>query len=307
MYDSLRTCDDMWTQFCGELINQFGGTGELWYEKGERVTRYRDTFIERWVPRYAKTKPKFKPDVIFSRGGFGFQRRYVDRFPEAFKIYYGAGERVVPKEGEPWDLVLSDTPKQMAKARARGYRAELFIKPAAENIFKPEPTEPRPFDVIYVANWNGNANKGHKFLLPALNASGLKTLHVGIKRDGWPRKHKNITFMGWVPRRSLPSLYGQAKCAVVATVGKDSCPRVIPEALACDCPIAVSRGTQVWSEKYITDQTGMQFDKSDAISTISAISANSHLYSPRRYYDTHLALPIAAKLVCRMVEDYVRR
>jgi len=164
MFNDLLSNDDMWTWLAYELVNRTGGYGEVWFEKGDRLVKYTDNFVDRWVPRYSTTTCGFKPDVVFARGGFGFMLEEAKRHKGAFKIHYGAGKRVVPKyANEPWDLVLADTTKQMQAIRAKGYNAKLFVKPAAENVFFPVSSS-KKYDIIYVANWNPNANKGHHFI-----------------------------------------------------------------------------------------------------------------------------------------------
>jgi glycosyltransferase involved in cell wall biosynthesis len=301
MFDKLEQNDDMWTQLAWELVNQTGGYGEVWYEKGKRRAQYRENFVERWVARYAQTPVSFDPDVVFTRGGFKIHRAKAAQFPKAFKIHYGAGQRVIPGPRQHWDLVLVDTPEQLERAQANGYNAQLFVKPAADNIFRPaSPISAHPeFDVIYVANFNHNANKGHRFLLP--NLRGVRLLHVGIGRRGWPAKFPNTSFTGWVRRADLPSLYARAKVAVVMTAGKDSCPRVIPEALACDTPIVVSEGTRLWHSQYITPETGRTFTKDTFVKVLSEVLGDWRSFRPREYYERELSLPVAARHILRII------
>ncbi len=303
VFDSLQANDDMWTQLAHAML-QPDDYGEIWYEKGERVARYATNFVERWVPRYRTTKASYVPDVVFARGGFPFQLAEAKRHSASFKIHYGAGERVVPKRGQPWDLVLTDTLMQLDKVRARGYRAEMFIKPAADNVFKPKQqfVSKKKFDVIYVANWNPNTNKGHRYLLPSLREAGVSVIVVGINRPGWPRKYPGFDFEGWQPRRLLPGYYAMAKLAVVRTLGKDSCPRVIPEALACNCPILVSEGTKFWRERYLTPRTGRMFNKSAFQDELQYALSHWQWFSPRAYYDAHLSLKCAARHIRRLID-----
>lgn len=299
MFNKLSDNDDMWTQLANSMISQTNGYGELWYEKGHRDVRYSGQFVERWVPRYASAEPTFIPNVIFARGGFEICRAKAAEFAHAFKIYYGAGERVIPKSGQDWDLVLVDTHKQLDMARKNGYRAELFVKPAADNIFHPIRSTNPQYDVIYVANFNANANKGHRWLLPALK--GYKVLHVGINRKGWGKKYPNTTFHGWTSRRGLPALYSQAKVAVVMTAGKDSCPRVIPEALACNTPLLVSEGTRFWHDKYISPESGRLWNKDNFKHVLDNALQNVDSFKPRWYYERELALPVAAKHIIGLI------
>ncbi len=297
-FDSLHENDDVWTHLAYELCKD--GYGEVWYEKGSRVTRYAPNFVERYVSRYREAEVSFDPDVVFARGGFGFMCEEAFRHRKAFKIHYGAGRRVIPKPGQPWDLVLVDDRTQLLKTRRLGYRAELFIKPAADHIFRPVTGEKR-YDVIHVANFNPNANKGHRFLLKRLQP--YKVLQVGIARPGWAKKWPNVTFKGWVPRKLLPGMYAQAKIGVVVTQGKDSCPRVIPEALACGCPLLVHSSTKLWWEKYVTSETGMSCSKATFHDQFPKMLDAWESFDPRGYYERHLSLKVAAEHIRRLIGD----
>ena len=295
MFDRLRDCDDLWTQLAAALVYE-GDYGEIWYEKGNRVARYRSNFIERWVPRIHKVRPSFTPDVLFVRGGFDYQVAEARRQKTAFRIYYGAGERTVPRRGQPWDLVLVDTLQQHDRARAHGYRAELWRKPAAENIFHPATVDvPKKYDVIYVANYNPNAYKGHDFLLSRL--AGHRVLQLGEFRGGWAKRFPYVEFVGRRPRKLFPGFYGQAKIALIMTRGKDSAPRVLPEALACNCPILVSMGTKIARDAYITPETGRSFTRDDFREALADILARWNSFSPRRYYDAQLSMARAVSFI----------
>lgn len=304
-FDSLDKCDDMWTQLAYALLGP-KDYGELWYEKGQRAVKYKPNFTERWVPRYAAARCTFKPDIVFSRGGFPYQLEEAIRHKEAFKIYYGAGARSVPKAGQPWDLVLTDTTKQYDVASHRGYRAWMLVKPAADNIFHPiDIGVKRKYDVIFVANYNVGANKGFNFLLPILNSSGLRVIHVGINRSGWRSRYANIDFVGWQSRRLLPSYYSMAKVAVVWTAGKDSCPRVVPEAMACGCPVLIGNKTRIWLSRYITETTGRVATGKGFIPTLHEMLAVRDSLHPREHYDKFLSLKVAAAHI-RQAVDIVR-
>lgn len=298
-FDRLRDNDDVWTQLAAAMVSE-GDYGEIFYEKGNRVARYRDNFVERWVPRIQHHRPSFDPDVLFVRGGFPYQLAEAKRQPNAFKLYYGAGERTVPNGGQPWDLVLTDTLAQCDKARARGYRAEMWIKPAAENVFHPSKMAvPKKYDVIYVANWNPNAYKGHDFVLPQLQ--GCRALHVGVCRSRWRQRFPHIEFTGREPRRLFPGFYALSKVAVIMTRGKDSAPRVVPEALACNCPILMATSTKLWHAKYITPETGRLFDRDNFNMVLTDMLNRWESFSPRRYYDANLSMACAVDHIRELI------
>jgi len=163
MYENLHECCDVWTQLARSL--SINGYGEVWYWGGNRTVEYAENFIERWVPTY-DINPTFVPDVIFARGGFPQYDIVMKKHPSAFKIYYGAGKRFIPQNKfKKYDLIIVDTPKQLAKVRKScpDIRSELFIKPAADNIFSPIDIE-KEYDVIFSANAHKAGIKGHDFV-----------------------------------------------------------------------------------------------------------------------------------------------
>ena len=248
MFDSLESCDDCWTQLAYALCKD--DYGEIWYWNGKRKVAYKFNFIDRWVPSFKIAMPSFQPDIIFARGGFSEYDDILRKFPKAFKIYYGAGKRFYPTTNfKDYDLILNDTPEQVKKTREifPFTRVELFIKPAAENIFYPHQYE-KIYDVIMIGNKTKSNLKGHDFVLPNW-PKNLSLLQVGIIQKDIINKYKNIDFTGWVPRKKIPHLYAKAKVAIVCCTTKDSCPRVIPEALACNCPILVLDRVNFWKEK----------------------------------------------------------
>lgn len=300
MFDDIMKCDDVWTQIAYHL--SLGGYGEVWYWGGKRITEYKDNFVERWVKDFRNHIPSFTPDVIFCRGGFPQYDSVLQRFPKAFKIYYGAGRRFMPQSAfKKYNLILVDTPKQLAvvKKTFPKARAELFIKPAADNVFKPV-EDSKSYDVIFSSNEHKGGIKGHDFILPAF-PDDLRMIQTGITSQKQQKKFKNIEFTGWIPRRKLPELYAKCKIAVVCCTNVDSCPRIIPEALACNCPLLVLDTVNFWQEKYINVQTGKVATKSDFIKTMRKMILHYADFSPYNYYKENLSLDVSASYIKNLI------
>jgi len=297
MFDSLDECDDVWTQLAARMAS--GGYGEVWYWGGRREVEYRADFTERWLPDLGSADRDFDPDIILARGGFREYDAVFRRHPRAFKVYYGAGRRSVPTGFTGYDLVLVDSPEQLAEARARlpGVGAALFAKPAAENVFYPRPG-PKEHDVIFVGNGAG-ADKGHAFVLPGLPA-GLRMVQVGIAPEALRAAYPRVLFTGWVPRRDIPALYGRSRAAICCCGPADSCPRVVPEALACGCPILVLDGVRLWRDMYVTAQTGLSAPRESFFERLSWLVENHRSFSPHEYYRANLSLGAAAAHVLRL-------
>jgi glycosyltransferase involved in cell wall biosynthesis len=98
-------------------------------------------------------------------------------------------------------------------------------------------------------------------------------------------------------------LYARAKVAVVACTDVDSCPRVIPESLACNCPLLVLDRVNFWHSKYITPQTGRLCNKDTYAKTLASMVENYQSFSPREYYCEHLSLDVAAKQVMAFISS----
>jgi len=299
MFDNIDECDDMWTQLCRNMIDIVGGSGEIWYLNGKRTVKYADNFVERWLPNFTDSRHDFNPDIIFARGGFPFYDDVLRRHPNAFKIYYGAGFRRIPgkKQFRDFDLILVDTPKQLVKAKAElpKHNIQLLIKPAADNIFSPAKYKcSKQYDVIMVGNYHKGVNKGHDFALPLLHEKFTMTV-VGNIPEPLRNKYKRFSYKQWVPRKDIPRCYAPAKVAIICCGKEDSCPRVIPEALACDCPILSLSRVNFWKDKYINDQTGMVTSKEDFIKNLYHMVKHYEDFSPYTFYNNNLSLKVSAQ------------
>ncbi len=301
MFSNLTKCDDTWTQLASHLSQD--GYGEVWYWGGKRKVQYRDNFIEKWVPDYQSHKTEFVPDVVFARGGFPQYDAVLQKYKRAFKIYYGAGKRFIPKgKFRNYNLILVDTPQQLKRARSAfsTVRCELFIKSAADNVFCPQQGD-KKYDVIFSSNEHKSGIKGHNFILPAF-PSDLKMVQVGICSSKLRQQYKHIYFTEWIPRYKIPKLYAQAKVAIVCCTNVDSCPRVIPEALACNCPLLVLDTVNLWREKYITPATGRVASAADFINELRVMVKDYENFSPYNYYRRHLSLRVASDYLKELIE-----
>lgn len=299
MFDTIQKCDDFWTQLAFHLSSD--GYGEVWYWGGKRKTKYATNFVERWVPDYKSSTPKFTPDVIFCRGGFPQYDVMMKKFPKAYKIYYGAGKRIYPESNfKDYDLFLSDTPEQIEKVKNKtSRRVELLIKSAAENVFYPRESK-KEYDVIFSSNEHKKGIKGHGFILPTF-PEDLKMVQAGIVSNKTKDAHRYIKFTGWIPRKDIPDLYAKAKVAVVCCTSRDSCPRVIPEALACNCPLLILDSVNVWREKYINKKTGKIVNQFNFYEVLREMVKNYKQYEPYEYYKNNLSLKVSAERIKQMI------
>lgn len=291
-YDHISQCEDMWTVLCERLSRGFDKT-ELWYYgagKNQKTRHITEKFTERWIE--LSDLPDFKPDVIFARGGFQEYLPVCDKFPDAYKIYYGAGIRYKPQEGK-WDLVLVDSLAQQQQVPG----SKLFVKPAADNIFRPVDTNIK-YDVCFMANAPQAHLKRHKLAFESLAGTGISILHLGLV-DGRLRKwakNTNVTFGGWHRRPLLPEFISQCRIGLVCCTDYDSCPRVLPEYLACGLPVVATSNMHFWHDKYITKDTGLLCEDDQIRQSIEQLLSNPPATGDvLAYYNKYLSLDAASR------------
>lgn len=286
MFNSLEESDDMWISLAFELCKE--NEGQLWYWGGTRKVHYANNFIERWISNFKISRYDFDPEVIFCRGGFQEYDNVLIRHPKAFKIYYGAGKRFYPHYNKNYDLILVDTEKQLEYTRKHFpmSKSSLWIKPAAENIFKPIDT-PKIYDIIHVGN--DHPNKGHIFAFSSI-PKNFKVLQVGKISQQIKNKFPHIEYTDWVPRKDIAKLYGKSKISICCYEAVDSCPRIIPESLACGCPIIVLDRVNIWKEKYITPMSGMMCQINDFKNCLVKTIDEYQKFNAYDYYIKNLSL-----------------
>ena len=205
-------------------------------------------------------------------------------------------------EKAKYDLILVDSDYQKKKVHSRfpRTRVELFIKPASDNIFKPQKTIKKKYDVIFVGNLLKKDIKGHGFILDSLHRD-FSVLQVGIVNKTMKKKYPNVKFTGWIPRARVPDMYAMSKVSVVASVTKDSCPRVIAESIACNCPLVILDSVKFWAKKYITSDTGILTDRDNFVDNTRKAVSMYNRFSPNKYYKKNLSLSCAALFIKNLI------
>lgn len=292
VFDQIEDCDDMWTQLAYCMLES-SDYGEIWYWGGKRKHKFAANYTERWIKDFKQTKYDFNPDVIMCRGGFPQFDHVMGRNPGALKIYYGAGKRFFPVYNfKNYDIILVDSLSQQKVVHSKfKCKCEVFVKPAADNIFYPVRSE-KKYDVVFAPNMY-SPRKRCEFFLSSVPES-VQVVVAG-KVDKSMIRRKNLTYIGWVTRSCMRSIYAQSKIAVCPSSGGDSCPRVIPESLACGIPVLVSSDVNLWQDKYINAQTGRIAPVENFFEELAAMLPNYLSYEPRAYYEQNLSLSIAAQ------------
>jgi len=301
VFNTIEECDDVWTHLIFNMTQSQDQT-ELWYWGGNREHKFSSNFTERWVNNFDKYTNEFVPDVIFCRGGFQQYHPVLKRFPNAFKIYYGAGRRFLPQPGfYNYDLILQDSPQQLKISQEKFPKSysSLFVKPAIDHIFKPLDIE-KKFDIVFPANGSQHTLKGHSFVFKGL-PNQYNCLNLG---NPSPLKMPSHISRKRVLRPDMPQYLQQAKVGIVCCGGDvDSCPRVIPEMIACNIPVVVFSETRFWQDKYITPETGIISNRKNFWSNVEYVLNNLEKYNPRSYYDKELSLKKASEFILNIIHE----
>lgn len=176
-----------------------------------------------------------KVNYVFARGGFDYYKPILKACKNAYKIYYGSGIRYYPQDGIKYNLILVDTEEQLEKVQKKfpNTKSSLWIKPAAKHFKSVECK--KEYDVVFVADTSSKFQEKIKRIRWVYKTvpSDLKVLHLGKSSLKPP---KNVTVKR-VSRLEMPKWYSACKVGIVPYKNYDSCPRVIPEMLACGLPV----------------------------------------------------------------------
>lgn len=308
-YESMSDCEDMWTQlFCG-LTSSLNAQAEMLYQYNQQRRTFspKGFFTEQWLPSLSDYSLPFSPDLIVCRGGFPYYDEFVRRFPKAKKVYYGAGARYYPQSNfKDYDLFLVDSERQMkdVKTKAPKARVSLFLKPAAA-LFQPSMIA-KDYDVAFMANASEALLKRHELLLRSFRDTGYRILNLGTKDQKWVEMAKSlgvdITWSGWHLRKEVPALLSRCNIGICCCGDRDSCPRVIPEYLACGLPVVVTNNIHFWSDKYITPETGVLVDDKNILDGVHAVMSARSKFDPAGYYQQNLNMKCAVKRFRKQME-----
>jgi len=304
IFDSLDKCDDMWTHLFYNLLNE-EDYGEIWYGGGNREQKYAENYIERYVGSF-KEKPKFKPDIIFARGGFEEYDKLLQKYPDAFKVYYGAGKRHTPQSKlQEYNLTLQDSFERWQKARKKMPKCahSMWVKPAADNIFFPV-HENKEYDICFIANGSQANIKNIKWVYKTI-PNKWSVLHLGIRSSYKPPK--NIKCKR-VLRKDMANEICKCRIGIVPYKSIDSTPRVIPEMLACGIPVIVMDSVHFPSDKYLIGMSGAVSSQMTFWSVVNAFINNQKPNSIREHYLKNLSMEVTSKRLREVIcQEYNRK
>ena len=294
---------DMWTGLFAEIVRQVGGEGQVRVlgepcevlGAGLTIRRDRD-FTSRME----------RPDVVFNRGGYSDYLPALHAWPDAVRVYYGAGKRYCPADGVPYHIILTDTHGQREEVAAKHpeSRVAVFHKPAAA-CFVPLDAEKR-FDVVFVCHTAAEF-KGHRWLIDRL-PKHCRVLRIG-ERDPWfaaahDSGRLDVMWTGNIRPGEIPAWACQACVGVVCDDGTaDSGPRILPEYLAMNIPVVVRNTVRTDFAAYVASETGLVGDDRTFADRLVEVLGDWPARSPRRYYEEHLSVTHAAARVVSLVQD----
>ena len=304
-YKSIAECDDIYTLILHKMVeHSHEHKAQIWYWGGRRIKEYAPNLTEIRVSRFSEETIHFIPDVIIARGGFAEYDTVLERYPHAFKIYYGAhAERFYPSGFCDYNVILVDSNEQMELCNKMfpDIHCEMMLKPAADNLIFPV-NVPKEYDICFPANGKQMKYKGHEFVY--LTApKDLRILNLGNP----PKLHipPNITNKR-VQRKDIGREYSKCKIGIVCcNKGLDSCPRVLPEMLACNLPVVCLDTFYFWKDKYINKYTGLVTSKDKFWDVVKEVLANTDSkFSPEEYYHKHLSINKAAEHLWNIINKY---
>lgn len=253
-HNSIDKEDDVWTHLAYRLGKE---CCEVVYWGGDWIMPYGNSCTIRWVRNLKNYECSFKPDVIWARGGFLEYKSVLKKYPDAYKVYYGSGARYRPTDGIKYDLVLCDSERQFKKLNAACFNVSYWVKPAVDTMFFPKDVK-KKYDVGYVGDARFSFRARIKGIKLAYTVpKDLRMLHLG-----WSGKYKvpkNVKVKR-VKRWEMADEICKCKCIIVPYTDYDSCPRIIPEALACNVPVVALDSCHFLSNLYpsrVTDKTGL--------------------------------------------------
>ncbi len=304
---SIDDDDDMWLQLFAELS---GNNHTIFFKDKKRYYKeYKNYNIIRGNYVY-----DFGYNYIFSRGGFPWQSEICKKYPEAYKIRYGAGCRFMPEPEIDYNLILVDTEaqKQAVLSHCPEANVHLFIKPAARH-FKPIDCE-KEYDVCYIANGQQSRFKGVKWVYETV-PKNLKVLHLG-----YPSEYKvpeNVT-QKRVDRIDINKEISCCKVAIFPYESTDSCPRALVECIACSLPFVAFDTLNFWKKKYlgkVGNEYKENYGKNGFVVKMEVFwkTVKGLIYSdywnkdvvvstPYEYYKKELSLEVAANYLKKLIE-----
>jgi len=313
----LAACDDMWTHLFDRIIGLRGGEGRIWRRSTEETAAsgvYDTGLREFRGPAFDVDREPgegWRPDLIVNRGGYGVYAEALRRWPSAFRVYYGAGMRYIPRDGLRYDLILVDTLRQEPDVRAAHPRSlvRTIFKPAIDDLFAPRGAAKR-YDLVILCDGD-KPHKGLDWLLPRI-PPGLSVLRIGRPDSSFTKARDEgtlaVTFTGRVPHTEVPALAEQARVGVVCDDGQfDSGPRILPELLALGLPVVVRDTVRLNWDRYRHPEFCIPVNDRTAARMIARTVARAGGLDGREHYLKRIGLGPASRAWAHVIQEAMAR
>jgi len=225
--------------------------------------------------------PEF--DLFFSRA---IPKIKIPKIKSAFKVVYPILNREKVFE---YDLVLT---------------SKNFEKPISEKFFYyeeqakektlvyPASVYPTKNQYNFVSQLNPETVKGIKFIF----AGKIKEKKYADRvKQTLKRKKIQYEFLGKITQQELGSLFRKALGICLFSV-KDENPRVINEALACNCPFLIGPNVNIPTEK---KKAGIQINKIDE--GLKKLLITDYGKTPAQYYQGNLREDLAYQKLFNLI------
>ena len=235
---------DMWLNLFTKIVGK-NDTGEMVCFGEPYYKKVSENFVIKTMPSIDNYQSD--PDIIFVRGRFKEWINFLTKHKSVKKIYYGAGNNGSnPNTTIYYDIILSDCQNQLdaiIKTHPKS-KCVAWAKPAHE-IFTPPKIYTNEYDICFIGNGK-RPHKGHLFVKETC-PKDIKILHLGTQSE--VDEMPNVTQI-LSEHNEMPKWIGKCKIGIVPYSSKDSCPRVIPEMLACGIPIVAFNTVNFWHNLY---------------------------------------------------------
>lgn len=309
---------DVYVNLWSEISEIVGGTHIILYHKNRiediKTIRYKRTqlvFIDlnntAMLISFINDCDSF--DFIFIRAALPIYTEIINHYKRSKKIYYGAGtdfdfEKKIMFYPE-YILVDSDRQSGQAKIRWPLSTPIKFIKPAAR-CFRFDSSIKKNYDVCFIGNYRHHAIKGFKLIYNSYDWT-VNILHIGDMMDN--RQYeitselKSVVRQVSAKRCEMWELINSCKCGIVPYFNKlDSCPRVIPEMLACGLPLIIADTIPIFRDKYPAIYTS----KNDIYNVTNRFVHDSWTLdmnkSAAKHYKENLTLRMSAETIIKGIK-----
>lgn len=308
-FEDASTSTDLYTVLCEELLKYYEDV-EIWYQKDpvHKVEGFvHDSgLVERyWEKGFRNVTKEHEPDILFVRGDMEDYYPLLDRFPNAFKVYYSAGHYYLPPQRFKWDLVFVDDPRH--RKEVDNAPAEMFKKSCVDKYF-PGGNGKGSVDLYFTCNAPQWAQKGMKFFLRImreLKKDNIKALCVGLRDSSLEKEFAGLPvyFTGFVPRNYVGQMMAKARIGLVLSDGADGSPRVIQEYLCSNLPVIVRRETTC-SPFYINPHTGMAVTDEKMVKAIKIALQRKGHFTPRKWFMENLTMDKSAEWLVSRIKKH---